>query len=68
MPQEDKIRFNQLLFVDIISYFNKNDKDGIIEIKIRGDGKLEKSWNEIKKANQLTLVRTSDGFGSAGRT
>jgi len=65
LVQEEKIRFNQLLFVDIISYFNKNDKDGRIEIKIRGDGKLEKSWNEIKNASQLTLVRTSDGFGSA---
>lgn len=65
---EQKSRLNQLLFSEITSYFDKNDKDGIISIKIRGDGKLEKSWNKIKNANQLTPVRTSDGFGSASKT
>lgn len=62
---EEKSRLNQLLFSEITSFFNKNDKDGKIVIKIRGDGKLEKSWNQIKNANQLTPVRTSDVLGSA---
>ncbi len=65
---EDKSRFNQLLFQEIISNFNQNEEDGTIIIKMRGDGKLEKSWNKIKNANQLTPVRTSDGLGSASKT
>ena len=68
LPQDDKIRLNHLLFVDITSYFNKNDDDGKIVIKIRGDGKLEKSWKTIKNANMLTTVRTSDTLGSASKT
>ena len=68
LSSEDKTRFNQLLFQEIISNFNQNEEDGIIIIKLRGDGKLEKSWNKIKNANQLTLVRTSDGLGSASKT
>jgi chromosome segregation ATPase len=65
LSQEEKIRFNKLLFEEITSFFNKNEEDGKIVIKMRGDGKLEKSWNKIKNANKLTLVRTSDGLGSA---
>ena len=69
--QEEKIRLNQLLFVEIVSYFKQDEDDGNIVIKIRGDGQLEKSWEQIKNASLLTeikKVRTSDTLGSAGRT
>lgn len=68
LTSEEKNEFNRLLFQEIISNFNQNQDDGTIIIKMRGDGKLEKSWNQIKNANQLTLVRTSDGLGSASKT
>ena len=35
---------------------------------IRGDGKLEKKWKNIKNANMFTTVRTSDPLGSVNWT
>jgi uncharacterized protein YydD (DUF2326 family) len=51
LTPDEKIKFNQLLFQEIISNFNQNEEDGTLIIKLRGDGKLEKSWNKIKNAN-----------------
>ncbi len=68
LSSEEKIKFNQLIFQEITSNFNKDQEDGTIIIKIRGDGKLEKSWNQIKNANLLSEVRTIGRVGSAGRT
>ena len=68
MTIEGKKRFNHLFFVEIVSHFKSGDEDGVIEIKIRGDGKLEKKWSEIKNANYKTTVRTSNILGSASRT
>lgn len=66
LSHEDKVRFNKLIFVEIISYFDKNSDDGDIEFRLRGDGQITKKWSEIKNANLLTgQIRTSGGFGSA---
>ncbi len=68
LSQEEKIRINQLLFIEITSFFHKDDEDGKIIIKIRGDGQLEKGWKSIKNAYLETQVRTSERLGSASRT
>ena len=68
LTPDEKIKFNQLLFQEIISNFNQNEEDGTLIIKLRGDGKLEKSWNKIKNANLLSEVRTIGGVSSASRT
>lgn len=69
LSHEDKVRFNKLIFVEIISYFDKNSDDGDIEFRLRGDGQITKKWSEIKNANLLTgQIRTSGGFGSASKT
>ena len=64
LTPDEKIKFNQLLFQEIISNFNQNEEDGTLIIKLRGDGKLEKSWNKIKNANLLSEVRTFGGVSS----
>lgn len=68
LTSEEKNEFNRLLFQEIISNFNQNEEDGTLIIKLRGDGKLEKSWNKIKNANLLSEVRTIGGVSSASRT
>lgn len=68
LTSEEKNEFNRLLFQEIISNFNQNQDDGTIIIKLRGDGKLEKSWNQIKNANLLSEVRTIGGISSASKT
>lgn len=65
LTSEEKNEFNRLLFQEIIYNFNQNQDDGTIIIKMRGDGKLEKSWNQIKNANLLSEVRTIGGVSSA---
>ena len=62
---DQKKRLNHLIFSEVVSYFKKNENDGIIEIKLRGDGKIDKKWSQIKNANCKPTVRTSDVFGSA---
>jgi site-specific DNA recombinase len=64
LTSEEKNEFNRLLFQEIISNFNQNEEDGTLIIKLRGDGKLEKSWNKIKNANLLSEVRTIGGVSS----
>lgn len=68
LTSEEKNEFNRLLFQEIIYNFNQNQDDGTIIIKMRGDGKLEKSWNQIKNANLLSEVRTIGGVSSASKT
>ena len=68
LSTENKKRLNDLFFTEITSYFKRDEEDGIIEINIRGDGKLEKKWSEVKNANCKPMVRTSGTFGSADRT
>ena len=68
LTSEEKNEFNRLLFQEIISNFNQNEEDGTLIIKLRGDRKLEKSWNQIKNANLLSEVRTFGGVSSASKT
>ena len=56
---------NHLIFAAIISHFKLGEKSGELKIQIRGNGVLKKTWDDLKNVNQI--VRTSDGFGSAGK-
>jgi DNA invertase Pin-like site-specific DNA recombinase len=58
---EQKRRLNQIIFSAIVSTFVRGKTDGYLDIHIRGDGTLRKTWEDLKKSPQ---VRTSGGYGS----
>lgn len=63
-PQQ-KRRLNHLLFSGIVSSFKRNEDSGNLEIQIRGDGSIKKTWDELKKETQMAKrVRTSGSHGS----
>ena len=64
---EQKRRVNHLIFGSIISNFKRDDESGDLEILIRGDGTIRKTWEEFKKENQVATVRTPGSLGSASR-
>ena len=66
-PLEMQRRLTKLIFTEIVSEFKSNEKDGLITLKIRGNGNIAKRWTEIKSAN-CKPVRTPVGFGSASKT
>ena len=64
---EQKRRINHLIFGGIDSNFKGDEVSGDLEILIRGDGTIRKTWEEFKKENQVTTVRTPGSLGSASR-
>jgi site-specific DNA recombinase len=64
MEKEQKRRLNQVIFASITSYFERGKTDGHLDFHIRGNGTLQKTWEDMKNPQ----VRTSGGFGSASRT
>ena len=54
LKQEEKSRFNQLIFIEITSFFNQNEEDEQIIIKIRGDGKLKSNWPKTINPEELS--------------
>ena len=68
MLLEQKKRLNHALFSGIVSFIKRGEDKGEIEIKIRGDGSLKRTWEDLKKENQVRQVRTPGSFGSASRT
>jgi hypothetical protein len=64
MEKEQKRRLNQVIFASITSFFERGKTDGHLDFHIRGNGTLQKTWDEMKNPQ----VRTSGGFGSASRT
>ncbi len=64
----EKRRINHLIFSAIVSNFKRNEDVGYLEIQIRGDGTIRKTWDEIKKYQMAKQVRTSGSFRSKGRT
>jgi hypothetical protein len=68
MPLEQKRRLNHALFSGIVSFIKRGEDKGEIEIKIRGDGSLKRTWKDLQKENQVRQVRTPGSFGSASRT
>jgi site-specific DNA recombinase len=64
LDKESKRRLNQVIFASITSYFERGKTDGHLDFHIRGNGTLQKTWEEMKNPQ----VRTSGGFGSASRT
>jgi site-specific DNA recombinase len=63
----EKRRLNHLVFAGIVSNFKRSEESGYLEIQIRGDGSIRKTWEEIKRKVQSAKVRTSGPSGSAGR-
>ncbi len=63
----EKRRLNHLIFSGIVSNFKRKEESGYLEIHIRGDGSIRKTWEELKQQTQMAKVRTSGRFGSAGR-
>jgi len=68
MPLQQKRRLNHALFSGIVSFIKRGEDKGEIEIKIRGDGSLKRTWEDLKKENQVRQVRTPGSLGSASRT
>ena len=68
MPLQQKRRLNHALFSGIVSFIKRGEDKGEIEIKIRGDGSLKRTWEDLKKENQVRQVRTPGSFCSASRT
>ena len=66
-PIEQQKRLTSLIFSEIVSEFRSDEKDGLITLKIRGNGDELKMWSEIENAN-CKPVRTSVGLGSASKT
>ncbi len=62
-PIEMQRRLTNLVFSEITSNFKTNDKDGVITLKIRGNGNIDKNWSAIDKQ-----VRTSEGSGTPDRS
>ena len=65
--KEEKRRLNHLIFAAITSTFERGETTGEIEIQIRGNGALKRTWEDLKKVNQAAMVRTSGGYGSTDR-
>ncbi len=63
-----KRRLNHLIFSGIVSTFKRKEDSGYLEIQIRGDGSIKKTWDEIKKETQTAKVRTSGSHRSATNT
>ena len=68
MPLQQKRRLNHALFSGIVSFIKRGEDKGEIEIKIRGDGSLKRTWEDLKKENQVRQVRTPGSLGSARAT
>jgi len=68
MPLEKKRRLNHALFSGIVSYIKRGEDKGEIEIKLRGDGSLKRTWEDLKKENQVRQVRAPGSLGSARHT
>ena len=66
-PIDQQKRLTNLMFSEIVSEFKSSEKDGLITLKIRGNGDISKYWSEIENA-YCKPVRTSIGFGSASKT
>ncbi len=64
---EQKRRVNHFVFGGIVSNFKRDEVSGDLEILIRGAGTIRKTWEEFKKENQVTTVRTPGSLGSASR-
>ncbi len=64
--KDRKRQLNQILFSAIISFFKRGTTEGELELRIRGNGVIKKTWEDIKKGNPI--VRTSGSLGSASRT
>jgi hypothetical protein len=65
MPLQQKRRLNHALFSGIVSFIKRGEDKGEIEIKIRGDGSLKRTWEDLKKENQVRQVRTPGSLTSA---
>jgi hypothetical protein len=61
--KDQKRQLNQILFSAIISFFKRRTTEGDLELRIRGNGVIKKTWEDIKKGNPM--VRTSGSLGSA---
>ncbi len=61
--KDQKRQLNQILFAGIISFFKRGTTEGELELRIRGNGAIKKTWEDIKKRNPM--VRTSGSLGSA---
>ena len=66
LDNEHKRGLNHLIFSAITSYFKRGETTGEIEIGIRGNGAIKRTWEELKNVNRE--VRTPEYNGSTGRT
>ena len=66
LEKNEKRRLNHLLFSGIISHLRRQQTGGDIEIRIRADGVMKKTWEDLKKVNRV--VRIPGSHGSASRT
>jgi hypothetical protein len=67
LPKEEKKRLSHLIFAGITSNFKRGETTDEIEIQIRGNGVLKRTWEDLKKVNQVAMVRTPGVIGSTGR-
>jgi len=67
LPIEKQKWLTKLVFAEIVSEFKTGDKDGLITLKIRGNGVKSRLWSQIESEN-CKPVLTSIGFGSASKT
>ena len=58
IPLEKKRRLKYALFSGKVSYIKRGEETGEIELKLRGDGFLKRTWEDVKKENQVRQVRT----------
>ena len=72
LPVATRQKANRLLFKEIKSHVRKGRKEGILEFKMRGDGKTVEKWEEFIKKNRRIpanlLVRVIEPYRSSGRT
>jgi len=64
--KDQKRQLNQILLSAIISFLKRGTIEGGLELRIRGNGAIRKTWEDMKKGN--LIVRTSGSLGSASRT
>lgn len=68
-PIEYQKRLTNLVFEEIISNFKSGDKDGLITLKIRGNGDVISKWSELVNASkQQVLTSVRSGTPDRSRT
>ncbi len=65
LPVATRQQANRLVFKEIKSHVRRGSKEGILEIKMRGDGKTVERWEELIKRNS---PNSGESAGSSHRT